>query len=206
MLLIGHSNAGKSPVGAAIAEAWSTPSRRWFHFDFGHHLRRIWRNEEDAGLSIADRSYLDTVMQGTLIDDDHFAVAQAILLRFLSAHSFKPASDRLVLNGLPRHAGQAAGIAAMGIEVLDVVHLSCSVETAFDRKQAAEAGKGFEDRLQRDDNSFETFCRKAASFEKATLPLLDYYVNSGARLIEIPIAVDTGPADVVRLLGEKVDR
>ena len=204
LVLIGHSNAGKTPLGMAIEQGWSKPSCRWFHFDFGHHLRRIWRREDDAGLSTAELAYLESVKHGRLIDDRHFPIVEKILAGFLLVKGFKPDSDRLVLNGLPRHTGQASGLSTMGVRVSAVVHLSCSVDVAFERKRAADARMGFEDRSQRNDNSFEIFCRRAATFEAETVPVLDFYANSGALLVEIPVRVDASPTEMLQLLAKKV--
>ena len=50
ILLVGHSNAGKSPLGALLeARSAELRVRRWLHLDFGERLRATVAGALDAG-------------------------------------------------------------------------------------------------------------------------------------------------------------
>ena len=59
------------------------------------------------GLGRQDIEFLRKVLEtGALLENEHFPIARRILQSFLSRRSARP-QTLVVLNGLPRHAGQA---------------------------------------------------------------------------------------------------
>jgi adenylate kinase family enzyme len=206
LLLAGHSNSGKSPVGSALAEALCSSSRTTHHLDFGDLLRRTCSADINPGFSEEHLRLIGTFMHGRLLDDGSFFVAQRLIEWFLDDRAFVPGRDVLILNGMPRDAAQAIRVRAMGIVVDQVVHLDCSAETAWRRKQRSEDGTGFEDRSDRGDAAHQVFERKVRSFLRDTLPLLDYYRSAGAIIHRVPVQIDTGPDDVVRLTADALRR
>ena len=76
----------------------------------------------------------------------------------------------MVLNGLPRHVGQAEGLESL-VDVRVVVHLSCTAEDVV-RRIASNVGG---DRTGRVDDDLAAVRRKLAVFAERTAPLLDHY-------------------------------
>jgi adenylate kinase len=193
IIILGHSNAGKSPLAALLERNASRDHHRCLHLDFGEHLRLALNGRADADLTPDEIDYIASVMNGRLLDDAHFRIAEKIIRNFLSRNQFMPDEDTLVLNGIPRHIGQARDLHAIGIEVNTVIFLSCTLSVALARKQLADKGIGHEDRSGRTDGSREIFERKIRSFEQETLPLVDYYRSKGVRVVTIDVTADMTP-------------
>ena len=204
LVLLGHSNSGKTPLGDLLAASSPVHDARFLHLDFGSLLRKTCRREIDPGFSDTDIARIESYMRGGLLPDSAFDIARRIVEWFFRARRFEPSRDLLVLNGLPRHRGQARHLEAMGVTVTTVVHLNCSAETAWERKRLAEAGKGFEDRSGRADASREIFHDRARSYERHTLPLIDYYRQHDIRVFSVPIDVTTSPQEVMEALRGKL--
>jgi adenylate kinase family enzyme len=196
ILIIGHSNSGKSPLGEYIQEKSSVPLKRYFHFDFGSELRRVTAESGYAGLSASEQAYVHSVMNGQLLDKDHFSIAGKIIKSFMAHNGFRPACDVLVLNGFPRNVSQAGCAASFDIKIECVIYLDCPVRIAWVRKTAAEKGNGFEDRSNRPDTSVEIFNRKVASFEQETWPLVEYYRHNHIAVVTIDVRETTSPAEM----------
>ncbi|MBD3343848.1 MAG: AAA family ATPase [Chitinivibrionales bacterium] len=193
LCIMGHSNAGKSPLGEYLCYSCSGRSERRHHLDFGEHLRRIARDDLSYGFDAGDRAYVRTVLDGTLLDDAHFYIARRIIEWFLNSRGFNREHDLLLLNGIPRHQRQAEGLARMGVVVGKVICLSCSPEVALERKRLADRGEGHENRRARGDGSIDIFRKKIESFERETLPLRDYYANAGADILYVDVGEKTAP-------------
>ena len=113
ILLIGPTGSGKTPLGDVL-EAKGLRDMLCRHFDFGVHLRRVACGEQAGGpLARHEIEVVRSVLQtGRLLEDERFAIAGKLLEHFLAEHS----GDNeilLVLNGLPRHVGQAREIDSM---------------------------------------------------------------------------------------------
>lgn len=79
--------------------------------------------------------------------------------------------DLVILNGLPRHAGQADAIAAfLTVRQLIVLHGTPAVVHARIRSNTGG------DRAQRVDDSVGEIRSKLEIFEARTRPLIEYYV------------------------------
>jgi adenylate kinase family enzyme len=195
ILLLGHSNSGKTPLGEMIARGMSSPERKFLHLDFGENLRNIASGRIDAGLNVPDVAFVARILDGTLLDDPHFYIAEAVVRSFCRRHDFAERVDVLVLNGLPRHTGQVQSLESMGVNVLAVLFLDCSAQVAGERKRMADSGAGHEDRGRRGDGDHAVFEKKIASFEKETRPLIDYYKSRLIPVVELPITAATTPGE-----------
>ncbi|KKK95445.1 hypothetical protein LCGC14_2672750, partial [marine sediment metagenome] len=126
ILLLGPTGSGKTPLGELL-ERDGLWARRCHHFDFGRQLRRIVAAGGGGGFTEQDMSVLRRVLRtGALLEDEHFHIAEKILRAFIESRN-PGADDLIVLNGLPRHAGQARDIKAI-VAIGSVVHLSCTPE------------------------------------------------------------------------------
>jgi adenylate kinase len=206
ILIIGHSNSGKSPRGEYIQSAASVPQKKYLHFDFGSELRHVTAEPGYAGLAHDEQAYVHSVMNGQLLDADHFSIAGKIIKSFMANNGFRLACDVLVLNGFPRNVSQAGCAASLDIRIGHVIYLNCPVRIAWARKASAEKGNGFEDRSGRPDTSVEIFNRKVASFELETLPLVDYYKQKNTAVLTIDVRETMSPAEMyiaIKQLSEK---
>jgi hypothetical protein len=97
--------------------------------------------------SAADTDFIRGVLEkGLLLENRHFPLARKILFSFLDRSGFS-SDDVLILNGIPRHTGQANDIATIAsIRVL--VILECSVDSVFCRLRENTGG----DRMGRIDD------------------------------------------------------
>jgi adenylate kinase family enzyme len=186
ILLLGPTGSGKTPLGQVLEERglWG---HGCLHFDFGANLREIVAREEPDAFVGADDIVLlrRMVREGLLLEDEHFPLATRILGRFLARHSPCP-SMWIVLNGLPRHLGQAKALESI-VEVRAVVYLSCSAPVVAERILHNTGG----DRDQRDDDAPAAIQRKLAIFTERTAPLLDHYRSHQVRIETIEVTPRT---------------
>jgi adenylate kinase len=198
ILLLGPTGAGKTPLGDCLA-ARGLHGRRCVHFDFGAQLRRV-AQEGGPGLSPDDRAYVQRVLtEGALLEDETFYIARAILAAFM-ANEGVGAQDLVVLNGLPRHAGQARDVGEV-LRVTYVVALECSAEVVHARIATNSGG----DRTARSDDSVAQVAAKLELYAARTHPLLDHYRSEGVQLRLVPVGVNTTPDDIVVLLNAPVN-
>jgi adenylate kinase len=190
--LIGHSNAGKSPLGTLIEQQAASEARRYLHVDFGELLRQVAAGMRVPGLEPADRAHVAAILNGTLLDDAHFHIAQAIINDFVVRRKCTD-HDFLVLNGLPRHFGQAKGLVAIGVHIERVFYCACTSAVAWERKRLADQGRGHEDRRRRTDGAYPIFRAKIESFERDTVPLIDYYEQAEVPVVTVPVDAGTTP-------------
>ncbi len=184
MLLLGPTGSGKSPLGHRI-EAVGLGERQYRHFDFGANLRRVATGEEfGTAFSDEEREFLRSVLlSGALLENDRFPLAERILKGFLAQHCQGRAE--VVLNGLPRHAGQAEAVARI-VHVHTVVSLRCSEEVVIERIGTNVGG----DRGGRSDDEHGDIRRKLAIFAERTGPLVDHYRRAESQVIELPVTAE----------------
>ena len=196
ILLLGPTGAGKTPLGQLLDREglWG---RRCFHFDFGENLRRIVAAATPPELlSRDDVEFLRSVLdQGALLEDEHFPIAEKILRVFLAERG-AGGDDLVVLNGLPRHVGQAENVDAI-VDVVAVVELACTPEIVFQRIGADAGG----DRDGRTDDDEQAIRRKLAVYSRRSAPLVDHYRRLGAAITTVDIAADTSAENVRDQLG-----
>lgn len=146
-------------------------------------------SDEDVGIVVR------AVRTGVLLEDREFHVARKILLGWARQRGVGD-EDVIVLNGLPRHVGQAKDVDSM-VNVCAVVYLACPAEVVLERIRVNAGG----DRGGREDDALEAVARRLRLFEERTAPLLDHYAGKGVRIERIDIKVRTTPQDVLRELA-----
>jgi len=201
ILLLGPTGAGKTPLGELV-EARGLAGRRCLHFDFGENLRQI--ADGKAAETPLDQEELEIVKAslrtGDLLADEHFEIARKILLSFLRRHG-AGCKDLVILNGLPRHVGQAEAMAQM-IDVRMVVRLSCSDRAIIERIRLDAGG----DRAGRIDDDTESVRRRLAVFRRRTALLAAYYAERGPKTIKIEVTATTTPAEAWEALAARASR
>ena len=121
-----------------------------------------------------------------------------ILRAFLTEQNARP-DDQVVLNGLPRHAGQARDL-ERSVEVRAVV---CLAGTAVVIKERIRLDTGG-DRAGRGDDSLDAVKKKLKIFEERTLPLIDFYAERRVPVLRIPVRVKTTAEDVLADLERRM--
>jgi adenylate kinase len=176
-LLVGPTGVGKTPLGRLI-ENRGFAGRRFLHFDFGAELRAIGAGTAGAATLAPDEVAVvrRSLATGALLEDHEFPVALKILKAFVR-RSGAGENDRLVLNGLPRHVGQAR-MMEDSVRVEIVVSLEASPETVRERILLDAGG----DRIGRADDELRAIRQKLVIFRMRTLPLIEYYENR-----EVPV-------------------
>ncbi|MCL4194151.1 MAG: nucleoside monophosphate kinase [Thermoguttaceae bacterium] len=195
-LLVGPTGSGKSPLGELIARRglWS---RRCLHFDFGEKLRTAaYADPSPAGLAAEEVEFLRGVLaRGALLEDGQFALAERILAAFLCQPGMED-DTVVVLNGLPRHIGQAQAIDRL-LAIDEVIELRCSPETVLQRIRRNAGG----DRAGRRDDDEPLVRQKVELFSERTSPLVAHYRARGARLCTIDVDAATTAEDVWQQLS-----
>lgn len=186
MLLIGPTGAGKTPFGELLAHR-GLGGRKCFHFDFGGQLRALVdRNQPDERFSPSDLQFLhDVLRSGVLLEDQHFPLAARVFSAFLADHSVAP-DNLVVLNGLPRHVGQAKDMESLASVNLIVV-LECRAEVVWARIDSDIGG----DRRDRTDDSLADVTRKLVWYERRTRPLIEYYRRLGRKVVALTVSSQT---------------
>jgi adenylate kinase len=196
ILLLGPTGSGKTPLGELI-EARGLGGARCLHFDFGANLRQlVERGSPEPPLTVVDIEFLRGILRiGALLEDEHFPLAAAVLRSFLARRGAE-AGTVVVLNGLPRHPGQAEALEPY-LDVRQVVRLACSGETALDRIRSNVGG----DRAGREDDDLESVRAKLAIFAARTEPLLAHYRARGTPIETVRVTSTMRPEDVWHVLS-----
>lgn len=196
ILIIGPTGSGKTPLGNTL-ERRGLWNQHCVHFDFGHQLRLTAAAAANRLLTPAElRTIRQLLRTGALLEDNQFPIARKILLAFLRDQcSFD--DNIVILNGLPRHLGQAADIDHI-VRVTLLIHLICTPDTIFQRLRTNAGG----DRSGRVDDSLAVVRRKLATFEHRTKPLIEHYHSLSIPIIEHTVT----PADRPGLLWPRINR
>lgn len=201
VLLLGPTGSGKTPLGDCLAER-GLAGAACRHFDFGAWLRRV----DSAGwpsrrLTDEDRATVAASLRGgTLLENEHFHIARDLFRDFLDLTGAGQ-DTRIVMNGLPRHVGQARDAASL-VDIRRVINLRCTADVVSARIQRNTGG----DRAERPDDSRAEVDRKLRLFEQRTAPLLDHYAAGGVETVQIDVTATMTPAGMWQLLQEKVTR
>jgi adenylate kinase len=185
-LLLGPTGSGKTPLGRLFEEK-GLGKRRCRHFDFGAELRAAEADPlRGPGLSASDtkviRRSLDT---GVLLEDHEFPIALNVLRAFVRREGVG-GDDLLILNGLPRHVGQARMMEDT-VKVLAVVSLEAGPEIVRERIRLNTGG----DRVERPDDELQAIRRKLVIFRMRTLPLIEYYENREVPVFRLAVGIRT---------------
>ena len=206
VLLLGPTGSGKTPLGDVLQQRglWRTPC---LHFDFGAELREIVDLHDSplskgvGAFSQEEVEFLREVLRsGALLEDEQFPIARRILQAFIARHGTDPRA-LIVLNGLPRHVGQARAIDRI-LDIRPVVYLQCSRETAWQRIRANTGG----DRTSRTDDDPQSVRDKLATFNRRTAPLLEHYRRRGAIVETIEVTVEMTAEQMWAMLPKAANR
>jgi adenylate kinase len=202
ILLLGPTGSGKTPVGDRL-EDQGLRGRRLLHFDFGANLRRIaaLSSSVASGYTAAELGIIrNSLATGALLEDEHFPLAWKVLERFLARRRFKP-GDAVILNGFPRHAGQAKLLDPL-VDVRLVVVLRATLPVLQDRIRVDPDG----DRAGRIDDSPAEIGRKLALFEHRTLPLVKFYTARGVKVVTLRVTGSSRAAGLAEALNKRLRR
>ena len=190
---MGPTGSGKTPLGEWL-EAHGLWGRRCHHFDFGANLRAVASGQVEGFMPEEALFVRDLIEKGALLENETFHLAQRILQSYMRARRVCP-DDLMVMNGLPRHVGQAEGLAPL-MEFAAVIDLRCDAETVFQRLHRNTGG----DRASRTDDAIALVQQKLAVFADHTKPLLAYYRQQSVPLIPVNVGIYTIPTEVAEFL------
>ncbi|MCY2951029.1 MAG: nucleoside monophosphate kinase [Planctomycetota bacterium] len=191
ILLVGPTGAGKTPLGEYL-EANGLWGRRCAHFDFGAQLRAV----AAGGIVVPELSAEDlgvirrSLATGAVLENEQFHIAEKILRGFAGRWRLGE-GDCIILNGLPRHVGQAKDVDAV-LAVEAVISLECTAEVVYERIRLNSAG----DRTGRVDDDVAAIARKLEIFAHRTVPLVERYQWSGIPVHRITIGVLDTPTKI----------
>ncbi len=191
LLLLGPTGAGKTPLGEALEKS-GVHGCRAIHFDFGTHLRRAVIHPADYPLLTADDvAVIDAKLRGNaLLEDNEFPIAEKIMASFIATRHLGR-GEYIILNGLPRHVGQAEAVESM-VNVEEVIYLECST-SVVQHRIATDAGG---DRALRIDDSVQEIAKKLKIFHDRTKPLLDFYRRRNVLIRKVRIREGMGLDEV----------
>lgn len=194
VLLIGPTASGKTPLGELIARN-GINGVTCHHFDFGAELRNIASGKGGEAFTAREVRFVRAVIEdGLLLEDEQFPLARKIIRSFIASGTVRP-EDLLVLNGLPRHGGQAERMEDI-VRVRALFVLECDEKTVLGRIRDDTGG----DRGGREDDREDLVMRKIAVFRKRTLPLISFYEERGANVISVCVGEGVGAADILHEL------
>ena len=199
VLLIGPTGTGKTPLGRQL-ETQGLWYRGCRHFDFGEQLRgSVCHDGPEMMLSAQEKTKIKNLLDSNeLLKDEDFPIAEKLLKAFIeekSADNEDFAQDIIILNGIPRHKGQAEAIE----EIADVkLVLVLNAPAGVIHQRIADNSGG--DRVDRSDDSVEEIEKKLEIYREQTLPLIDYYRLKDRTVLEIAVETDTLPLYIIQSL------
>ena len=198
VLILGPTGSGKTPLGN-IMEKNGLGSRRCYHFDFGENLRLMAKSKKpDKRFTPEEIRFINKVLvSGALLENEHFYLARKILDWFIARNRIS-SGGLIVLNGLPRHIGQAKEIDSI-MDIETVVHLSCAPKTIQTRIKNNSGG----DRLNRPDDNITSVQNKISIFNQRTSKLIEHYRAAGIRIVNIAVTEKTTPEDALKILNTR---
>jgi len=197
VLLLGPTGVGKSPLGNRLACSGFL-GRKAHHLDFGHALRSaLIEIPQSPSLYSSDelriiRGVLD---QGLLLENEHFPLAGKIIDNELDRFGFR-SGDLLILNGIPRHTGQAHDMAKIAT-IHALVVLDCSADAVYCRLRENTGG----DRNFRHDDGVELVQKKLALFHERTRPLIEHFSHMRSKVYLISVDDRTKIDEISTLLS-----
>lgn len=160
ILLLGAPGAGKGTQGETIGHL---PG--YFHVSSGDIFRAL-DKESDLGKKIAEYS-----SAGNLVPDEiTMEVVSNQLNAWVEDGTYNPATEIVILDGIPRTVNQASLIQEF-VDIKQVIHLSCPDQDSLVermKKRALEKGRA--------DDADEAVIRNRFSvYEAETKPILEHF-------------------------------
>ncbi len=159
-LLFGAPGVGKGTQGEILG---SIPG--FHHFSMGDAFRSL---DPNSDLAARVRTYSS---KGELVPDDitielfHTDLAARVL-----AGTYNPATELLLLDGIPRNTNQA-GLLEESLDVLAIIHLTTSDKQTLFARLAARARK----QGRADDAKEDVIKRRWDVYQQETQPVLAHY-------------------------------
>jgi adenylate kinase len=186
-LIFGAPGSGKGTQGKILG---AIP--RFFHFACGDVFRAL-----DTRTPLGQK-FLEYSSRGELVPDDlTVKLWQARIADMVRSHLFKPDIDSLVLDGIPRNAGQAKIMDGI-IEVKRVFHLTCPDRQALIARLKKRALK--ENRF--DDANEEVIRRRLVTYDKESKPVLAHYGKSMIKEIDATQAPVKVALEILKVVTE----
>ena len=169
VLLFGAPGSGKGTQGKILG---TIPGL--FHFACGDAFRNL-RITDPLG-----RLFIEYSSKGQLVPDEPtIDLWRRNIQASTVNHTFDPAHDTLVLDGIPRNARQA-DILKDTLDVRAVFHLTCQDMTKMVERLQRRALR--ENRL--DDANLDIIRERLQTYENETKPVLDFYGPTVVRAID----------------------
>jgi adenylate kinase len=185
ILLFGAPGAGKGTQGKILGQI---PG--FYHLSCGEVFRTLDMSSE------LGKTFLHYSSRGLLVPDD---VTVKMWHQNMHARTvlsdYKPRSDLLVLDGIPRNVNQAR-LLERHLNVLQIIHLVCPNKEEMIQRLRRRALK--ENRI--DDAKEEVIRKRWEVYEKETYPVLEYY----PRKIISEVDATGSPARVLQHILERV--
>lgn len=196
ILILGPTGSGKTPLGK-LMEKKGLNSQRCYHFDFGENLRLIAKSEKpDKRFTTGEISFINKVLaSGALLENEHFYLAQKILNWFVKRNHVN-LNSIIILNGLPRHIGQAKEVDSI-MDITAVIYLASSPKVSLARIRRNSGG----DRINRPDDDITSVRNKISIFNQRTSKLIEHYRSTGKEIITIEVKENTAAEDMLKALS-----
>ncbi len=211
ILLLGPTGTGKTPLGQQL-ETRNLWGKTYRHFDFGEKLREAaalsdgTAGKEGGGGVKLTKKELETInnvlKSNSLLEDGDFPIAEKLLSAFIgeSAAPAGPETEIIILNGLPRHTGQAEALSRI-VDIRLVIILEAHPAVIIERIKSNSGG----DRAGRKDDSQDEISRKLDIYRQQTMPLVEYYKKLDRTILEIEVETDTIPLYIIQGLETMPD-
>jgi len=174
--------------------------RPCLHFDFGEALRTA-TIQQTGQLTRSERDVVEKSLRtGTLLDNEHFPIAKKLLISYLTKRNANE-DTLVVLNGLPRHIGQAKAMEAI-VEMQTLVSLECEPMIVWKRIRMNTGG----DRDERADDTLGEVEQRFEVFIRRTAPLLNYYRELGVPILPLDVGIKTTAREMRLQLEAKWSR
>ena len=159
ILLFGRPGSGKGTIGKALG---AIPG--FFHMAMGDVFRNLDLNTQ------LGKIFVEYSSRGELVPDDATVQLWNVTVQAqVATHRFRPDSDLLILDGIPRNVEQAK-ILESYVEVERVFHLVCTDEAAMMVRLRNRALK--ENRF--DDASEDVIRRRWDVYAQETRPIREF--------------------------------
>jgi adenylate kinase len=169
ILLFGAPGSGKGTQGKILG---AIPGFR--HFACGDVFRSL-----DLTSPLGLR-FLEYSSRGELVPDDlTIELWSHEIDKLVASGAFKPETDRLILDGIPRNIQQTRMLDDR-IELQHIIHLTCSDKQQLYDRIKRRAFK--ENRI--DDTNDEVIHQRQIVYEKETRPVLEHYGHELIATIE----------------------
>src|SRR5437879_4312297 len=185
ILLFGAPGSGKGTQGKILG---AIPG--FFHTACGDIFRSLDLSSETG------RIFWEYSSKGKLVPDEFTVKLWKKYIRGMEMiNQFRPASEILVLDGIPRNVEQAR-LLEDTLDVVEIIHLQCTDLAKMVERLRRRALK--ENRF--DDANDEVIHRRLMVYDVETKPVLDYYPESKIVRIDATMSQISVLSEIIRIL------